>query len=124
MCERSYTGHVPHALTPVPIANPMQLADARESGVVRSDERALQIYLVHLDRAVSIAGCVGSRNSRASASAQRSAAQLPETGELQQHRPAGACQPLSAGPEVLDAHKIISPATLMRWHRAGFQLYW
>src|SRR5205814_5335267 len=27
-------------------------------------------------------------------------------------------------PGVLDAVKIIRPATLLRWHRAGFRAYW
>ena len=27
-------------------------------------------------------------------------------------------------PGVLDALKIIRPATLLRWHRAGFRAYW
>jgi hypothetical protein len=27
-------------------------------------------------------------------------------------------------PEVLDALKIIRPATLLHWHRAGFRAYW
>ena len=27
-------------------------------------------------------------------------------------------------PGMLDALKIITPATLLRWHRAGFRAYW
>ena len=55
------------------------------------DERSLQFALVHLDRAVPIAGRVGGRNPRASASAQRSTPQLPEAGGSQQYGPAAAC---------------------------------
>jgi hypothetical protein len=50
-----------------------------------------QVDLVRFDRAVPVAGCVGSRNPRASASSQRLAAQIPEASSPQQHRPPGAC---------------------------------
>ena len=66
---------------PVPIANPRQLTDDGESVDSSLDERSLQFALVHLDWAVPIAGRVGSRNPRASASAQRSTPQLPEAGD-------------------------------------------
>jgi hypothetical protein len=39
-----------------------QLTDARESVDSSIDERSLQVDLVRLDRAVPVAGCVGSRN--------------------------------------------------------------
>src|SRR5712671_3145654 len=82
---------------PVPTANPKQLTDARESVDSSIDERSLQVDLVRLDRAVPLAGCVGSRNSCTSASAQRPAAQIPESSRLQQHRPLVACWALSTG---------------------------
>ena len=66
---------------PVPTANPRQLTDDGESVDSSLDERSLQFALVHLDWAVPIAGRVGSRNPRASASAQRSTPQLPEAGD-------------------------------------------
>jgi hypothetical protein len=48
--------------SPVPTANSNQLTHARESVDSSMDERSLQADLVRLDRAVPIAGCVGSRN--------------------------------------------------------------
>ena len=81
----------------VPTANPNQLTDARESVDSPIDERSLQIDLVRLDRAVPVAGCVGSRNPCSSTPAQHPAAQIPETRGAEQHRPAGACWALSAG---------------------------
>src|SRR5262245_28754970 len=80
-----------------PYRKPKALTDTGESVDSSIDERSLQIDLVHLDRAAPIAGCVGSRNPRASAPAQRSAPQLPEALGPQQHRPAVACWPLSPG---------------------------
>ena len=52
---------------------------------------------MRLDRAVPVAGCVGSRNPCSSTSAQRPAAQIPEASGPQQHRPAVACWALSPG---------------------------
>src|SRR5688572_21091261 len=43
--------------------------------IVRSDEQSLPVDLVRLDRTIPVAGCVGSRKRRTSASAQRPAAQ-------------------------------------------------
>ena len=83
-------------ITLVPTANPRQLTDDGKSVDSSLDERSLQFALVHLDRAVPIAGRVGSRNPRASASAQRSTPQLPEAGGSQQYGPAVACWGLSA----------------------------
>ena len=48
------------AIKPVPTANPRQLTDDGESVDSSLDERSLQFALVHLDRAVPIAGRVGS----------------------------------------------------------------
>ena len=61
------------------------------------DGRSLQVDLVCIDPAVPVAGCVGSRNSCASAPAQRTAAQTSETSGLQQHRAHVACRALSPG---------------------------
>src|SRR5262249_55723571 len=47
-------------------------------------ERSLQFDLVRLDRTVSAAGCVGSRDPRPSTPTQRAAAQIPEAIGLQQ----------------------------------------
>ena len=49
---------------PVPTANPKQLTEARELVDSSVDERALQVDLVRLDRAVPVAGRVGSRCQR------------------------------------------------------------
>src|SRR5262245_61909724 len=86
-------------------------ADWRRESVDSSlDERSRQIDLVRLDRAISVARCVGSRNPRAPASAQRPAAQLPQASDPQQHRPCVARWILWAGsgggagcPEALQA---------------------
>src|SRR5262249_48562389 len=83
---------------PCSYRKPKQLTDTGESVDSSIDERSLQFDLVHLDRAVPIACCVGSRNPGAAASAQRSAAQLSEAGSPQQHRPAVTCWALSPGP--------------------------
>jgi hypothetical protein len=80
----------------VPTANPKQLTDARESVDNSIDERSLQVDLVRLDRAVPVAGCVGSRNPCSSTPAQRPAAQIHEASSPQQHRSAAACWALSA----------------------------
>ena len=34
------------------------------------------------------------------------------------------CLPLSASPGVRDALAIVKPETVVKWHRAGFRLYW
>src|SRR5262245_20798496 len=81
----------------VPATNPEQLTDTGESVDSSIDERSLRIDLAHRDEAIPIACCVGSRNPCASASAQRSAAQLPEAPGPQPQRPAVACRPLSPG---------------------------
>jgi hypothetical protein len=69
----------------VPTVNLKQLTDAHETVDSSLDERSLQVDLVRLDRAVPVVGCVGSRNTCASTSAQRPAAQIPEAIDLQQH---------------------------------------
>src|SRR5262249_19727199 len=76
---------------------PEQLTDTGESVDSSIGERSLQIDLAHRDRAIPMACCVGSRNPRASASAQRSAALLPEAPGPQPQRAAVACWPLSPG---------------------------
>src|SRR6266481_7165809 len=80
-----------------PYRKPKQLTDARESVDSPIDERSLQIDLVRPDQAVPAAGRVRSRNPCPSASAQRAAAQIPEAGSAQQHRPAIAGRALSPG---------------------------
>src|SRR5262249_28101088 len=82
---------------PGPTANPKQLTGPRESVDSPIDGRSLQIDLVRLDRGVPTAGRVGSRKPCPSPSAQRAAAQIPEAGRAQQHRPAVACWALSPG---------------------------
>ena len=105
-------------------ANPKQPTDIRELVDSPIDERSLPIDLVRPDRAVLVAGCVGSRTPCASASAQRAAAQIPEASTAQQHRPAIACRALRPAPGVLDALKLVRPETLIRWRRAGFRAFW
>jgi hypothetical protein len=92
--------------------------------MLAGDERSLQFSLVRFDRTVPVAGCVGSRNSCASASAQRAAPQILEAVGLQLHRPPGICWSLSAGPWRIERAEILKPETVIRWHRAGFRAYW
>src|SRR5262245_66584487 len=81
----------------VPTANPKQLTDIRESVDSAIDERSLPIDLVRVDRAVPVAGCVGSRNPRTSTSAERSATQISEASDPREHRPSVACWALPPG---------------------------
>ena len=97
------------AFVVVPTANPKQLTDIRESVDSAIDERSLPIDLVRVDRAIPVAGCVGSRNPRTSASTERSATQIPEASDPREHRPAVVCWALSpvsqcpGGPEDYEA---------------------
>jgi transposase InsO family protein len=79
----------------------------------------LPVDLVRLDRAIPVAGCVGSRKPRTSTSAQRPAAQIPEASGRQQHRPAVACWALSAcsrGPGSSEDHQAGDAVALAsRW---------
>src|SRR3984893_7801798 len=83
--------------SPVPTANPKKLTDARESVDSCTDERSFQVDLARLDRAVPVAGRVGSRNPCSSTPAQRHAAQIAEASGPQQHRPPVARWALSPG---------------------------
>jgi hypothetical protein len=58
----------------VPTANLIPLTGTGESGDSSLDDGSLQLALVWLDRTAPVAGCIGSRDPGASASAQPSAA--------------------------------------------------
>jgi hypothetical protein len=113
----------PLELIGVPTANPKQLTDTRESVDSAIDERSLPIDLVRVDRAVPVAGCVGRRNSRTSASAElrRKSPKRVTLGSIDRLLLVGLYR---LAPGVLDALQIVRPETLMRWHRAGFRAYW
>src|SRR5580704_7565024 len=55
--------------------------------------------------------------------AQRAAKESPEAARLQQLRSPRFYQPRIA-PGVLNALVIVKPETVIRWHRAGFRLFW
>jgi hypothetical protein len=104
---------------PVPYGNPRQVTDAGESVDSLSYARSLQVDLAHLYWAVPTARGVGSGNPRTPASAQHSAAPLPEAGDSQQHRPAVVCWALSSGSGGIgrrENHYTSDPAALApRW---------
>jgi hypothetical protein len=109
----------------VPTANPKQLTGTGESVDTPLNERSLPIDLVRPDRAVPAAGSATSRNPCPSAPAQRAAAYKSSKRVAL----SGIDRLLFVGlyslaPGVLNALKIIRPATLLRWHRAGFRAYW
>ena len=77
-------------------------------------ERPLQPNLVRFDRTVPVAGCVGSGNHCASASAQRAASQVPEAVD-QIHRSPDICWAVSAGPRRIGRPEILKPETVIRF---------
>ena len=80
--------------------------------------------LCRLHRAVPVAGCAGSRNTCASTSAQRPAAQSPKGLTFSSIDRLLLVGLYRLAPGILDALKIMRPETLLRWHRAGFRTYW
>ncbi len=89
------------------------------------DERSFQADLVCLDRAVPVAGCVGSRNPCVLRHqlnvVRRKSPKRVALSSIDRLLLVGLYRLV---PGVLDALKIIRPETLMRWHRAGFRAYW
>ena len=106
--SHSSSAHELAARFRVPTANQKWLTATANRLILAPDERSLQVDLVRLDRAVPLAGCVGSRKPCTSASAQRAPAQMPEESGPQQHRPAAVCwalSPGSRGPGSFENHK-------------------
>jgi hypothetical protein len=101
-----------------------QLTDALESVDSPIDERSLQVDLVRLDRAVPVARRVGSRSPCASAPTQCLRRKSPKRVALNSIDRLLLVGLYRLVPAVLDALKIVSPETLMSWHRAGFRAYW
>ena len=110
--------------TPVPTANSRQLTDDGESVDSSLDERSLQFALVHQ---------IGLFRSRAALEAEilvlrhqlnvlrRSCPKRVTLSSMDRLLLVGLYR---LAPGTLDALKIITPATLMRWRRAGFRAYW
>ena len=109
---------------PVPTANPKRLTSTANRLILAPDERSLQVDLVCIDPAVPVAGCAGSRNTCASTSAQRPAAQSPKRLTFSSIDRLLLVGLYRLAPGILDALKIMRPETLLRWHRAGFRTYW
>jgi|SRR5215831_5766359 hypothetical protein len=69
----------------VPTANPNPLTATANRLILAPDERSLQVDLVHLDRTVQVAGCVGNREPGPSTPTQRAAAQISEAIGVRQY---------------------------------------
>jgi hypothetical protein len=80
----------------------------------------LQVDLVRLDRTVPVAGCVGSRDHQLNVLRRKSPKRLA-FGNIDRLVFAALYR---VPPGVLDSLKILKPQTVIRWHRAGFRVYW
>src|SRR5262249_199587 len=87
------------------------------------DERALLADLLRADRIFSIAGLAGSGDPAGHQLnvLRRKSLKRPSFGSIDRLVLAGV---YGVGPHVLSALAIVRPETVIRWHRAGFRLYW
>src|SRR3974390_402805 len=102
----------------LPTANPPLVTIVCESADYRWDEGFVQLDLVRSGRPGPVTGGAASRNPGPAIPAQCVAAQIAPIDRV-----------LLIGlyrlaPKVLEALKIITPETVIRWHRAGFRAYW
>src|SRR6266567_8272001 len=106
-----------------PYRKPKMLTRTRESVDSSLDERSFQTDLVWLDRTVPVAGCVRSRNPSAHQLniLRRATPKRVALGSIDRLVFVGLYH---LAPGVLEALKIVTPETLIRWHRIGFRGYW
>src|SRR6476620_12419150 len=89
-----------------------------------SNERSCQAHCVGVCLSVSVAGSDRGRDLNVAAADHCSATNRPKKQSF------GAIDRLvfvalhRLFPRVLDALAIVRPATVIKWHRAGFRLYW
>ena len=92
--------------------------------MLSSDVGPLQIDLVGVHRAFSVEGSPCGGELGATPADQRPAADGPKETTLRQHRSVDIRRPVSGLSTARDALAIVQPATVIRWHRAGFRAYW
>jgi hypothetical protein len=88
------------------------------------DDRALQTALVRADRTFSIADLAGGRDPGASPPTECPAAQIAEAATFSTIDRLVFAGLYGLAADVLSALAIARPETVIRWHRAGFRLYW
>src|SRR5262249_10952960 len=106
----------------VPTANPTLVTIACESADYRCDEGLVELDLVRSGRPVPVTGGAASRNPGPATPAQCVAAQIAQAGGTRHRVVLIGLYRLA--PRVLEALKIITPETVIRWYRAGFRAYW